>query len=294
MIVSAIEHPSILLTAKRLERESYSVTYLPVMPDGIIQPETLTAALQPSTALVSIMHANGEIGTIEPIAELARIAREAGVLVHTDAVVSAGHEPIDVRRLGVDALSLAGNQFGGPPGTAALFVREGVRILPLLDGGGQETGARSGTENLVGIVGLGSAAEQARAHLAEWALRASHLRDRLKDGIMERLDGRRLNGSWSSRLPHSLHLCFDGVGSESLVLALDQADIAAGIGSACNAKAMRPSHVLMAIGLSEAQAQGALLLSVGSVTTEQDIDQAIERIPPVVSQLRRVMAITSR
>ncbi|MBI3088370.1 MAG: cysteine desulfurase [Candidatus Omnitrophica bacterium] len=292
LIVSAIEHPSVLLLAKRLEREGADVTILPVLGEGLAEPQMLKSAIKPTTALVSIMHANGEIGTVEPIAELARVAHEAGALFHTDAVASVGHAPVDVKALGVEALSLAANQFYGPAGAAALFVREGVRILPLLDGGGQELGARSGTENLLGVIGMGAAAELAGAQLSDRMARLSRLRDRLKEGVMERIEHLRLNGSWTSRLPHNLHVCVEGVSSESLVLGLDHEGIAAGIGSACNSKAMRPSHVLKALGLSDEQAQGALLLAVGVPTTDEDISRCLEVLPHVVSRLRNVTALT--
>ncbi len=292
LIVSSIEHPSVLLLAKRFEREGCDVTYLPVTTEGIVEPQALKAALTPTTALVSIMHANGEIGTIEPVAGLAAMTKEAGALFHTDAIASAGHVPVDVKQLGVDALSLAANQFYGPSGIAALYVREGVRILPWLEGGGQETGARSGTENVIGIVGMGVAAELARTQMAARMAHTSVLRDQLKEGILQRLEGVRLNGSWPARLPHNLHICIEGVSSESLVLGLDAQGIAVGIGSACNSKAMRPSHVLKALGLSDEDAKGALLLTVGSPTTEQDIKQCLEILPKVAAQLRNVTALT--
>ncbi len=292
LIVSSIEHPSILLVAKRLEKDGFDVTFLPVTAEGVVEPTTLKAALKPTTALVSVMHANGEIGTIEPIAELARMAHEAGALFHADAIASVGHVPVDVRALGVDALSLSASQCYGPSGVAALYVRDGVRILPLLEGGGQEVGARSGTEHVLGIVGMGVAAERASATLPERSAYASRLRDRLKDGLVERLEGVRLTGSWTARLPHNLHVCIEGASSESLVLGLDHEGIAVGIGSACNSKTMRPSHVLKALGLSDEEALGALLFTVGLFTTETEIDTALEVIPKVVSRLRNVTAMT--
>ena len=302
LIISAIEHPSISLIARRLEVDGLAtVTVLPVDPDGLIAPSTLKALLTPQTALVSVMLANGEVGTVEPIRELAAVAHEQGAFVHTDAIAAVGHLPVDVRALGVDALSLAANQFYGPPGAAALYVREGVRILPLLEGGGQEFGGRSGTEALPAIVGMGVAAELRAEVVAkrqdpsqDFVARLSDLRDRLRDGLKERIEHVRFNGSWSARLPHNLHVCIDGVSSESLVLGLDQAGIAAGLGSACNSKAMRPSHVLKAMGLTDEQAKGALVLSVGVPTTEEEIDRALELIPQVVERLRRVTTLTSR
>ncbi|PIQ83470.1 MAG: cysteine desulfurase NifS [Candidatus Omnitrophica bacterium CG11_big_fil_rev_8_21_14_0_20_63_9] len=293
--VSAIEHPSVSLVARRLELEGAAkVTILPVDGDGIVSAQALKQLLTPQTVLVSVMLANGEVGTIEPIKEMAAIAHEQGALFHTDAIATVGHNPVDVKALGVDALSMSANQFYGPPGAAALFVRDGVRILPLLEGGGQETGARSGTEALPAIVGMGAAAEIAKRELPSRMARLSMLRDRLRDGLKERIEGLRLNGSWSSRLPHNLHICIDGVSSESLVLGLDQAGIAAGLGSACNSKSMRPSHVLKAMGLTDEQAKGALVLSLGEQTTEKEIDRALELIPSVVQKLRNVTALTAR
>lgn len=292
-IVSSIEHPSILLIAKRLEKEGWDVTFLPVTREGMVELDSLKAALKPTTVLVSIMHANGEIGTIQPIAELTRIAHEGGALFHTDAVASVGHAPVDVKTSGVDALSLAANQFYGPSGAAALFVRDGVRILPLLEGGGQEMGARSGTENLLGIVGMGAAAELAVKMLPDRMAHTSRLRDRLKTGLGQSIEDIRFNGSFASRLPHNLHVCISGASSESLVLGLDHEGIAVGIGSACNSKTMRPSHVLQAIGLSEHESQGALLLTVGAPTTDKEVDHALEVFPRVVSRLRHVTAMTA-
>ena len=294
LIISAIEHPSVSLVARRLELDGAQVSVLPVDHEGLVSPEALKQALRPETALVSIMLANGEVGTIEPIRALAAVAHEHGALFHTDAVAAVGHHPVDVRALGVDALSLAANQWYGPIGAAALCVREGVRMLPLLEGGGQETGARSGTEAFPAIVGMGAAAELTQRTLAERIARVSQLRDRLRDGLASRIESLRINGSWAARLPHNLHVCVDGLSSESLVLGLDQAGLAAGIGSACNSKAMRPSHVLKAMGLSDEEAKGALVLTVGESTTDEEIDRALEIIPTVVRQLRRVTVLTSR
>jgi len=294
VIISAIEHPSVSLAVKRLQLDGAQVSVLRVDQEGFVSPQELKAVLTPQTVLVSVMLANGEVGTMEPINELAAIAHEQGALFHTDAIAAVGHVPIDVRALGVDALSFAANQFYGPQGAAALFVREGVRILPLLEGGGQEYGGRSGTESVAAIVGMGAAAEIAQRDLPHRQLCEAALRDRLKEGLASRLDGVRWSGSWVSRLPHNLHLCVDGVASESLVLGLDQAGIAAGLGSACNSKSMRPSHVLKAMGLTDEQAKGALVLTLGAMTTDDDVARAIETIPRVVDTLRRVTAMTSR
>ncbi|MBI4004412.1 MAG: cysteine desulfurase [Candidatus Omnitrophica bacterium] len=299
IVISAIEHPSVSLVARRLELDGGAkVTILPVDGEGVVQPSALKAAMTPQTVLVSIMLANGEVGTIEPIKELAAIAHEQGALFHTDAVAAVGSIPVDVKALGVDALSLAANQFGGPQGTAVLFVREGVRILPLLEGGGQETGGRSGTEALSAVVGLAAAAGVATRDLPQRVQRLSALRNRLHDGLKERMEGLRINGPMDfrrvARLPHNLHVCVDGVASESLVLGLDAEGIAAGLGSACNSKAMRPSHVLKAMGLSDEEAKGALVLTLGVQTTDDEIDRALEIIPTVVQRLRNVTALTSR
>lgn len=294
LIISAIEHPSLGLVARRLELDGARVTILPVDGEGVVSPAALRQALTPQTALVSVMLANGEVGTIEPIAELAAITHEQGALFHTDAIAAVGHWDVDVTSLGVDALSLAANACYGPQGAAALYVREGVRILPLLEGGGQEAGARSGTEALPAIVGMGAAAELAAQRLPQRIEQTRRLRDRLRDGLVSRIEGARLMGSWSCRLSHNLHVCLEGVSSESLVRGLDEAGIAAGLGSACNAKAMRPSHVLKAMGLSEAEAAGALVLTVGEPTTEEEIDRALEIIPLVVQRLRRVTSLTAR
>lgn len=295
LILSAIEHPSVSLAARRLELDGLAtVTVLPVDRDGVVSPEALRKALTPETVLVSVMLANGEVGTMEPIQELAAIAHEQGALFHTDAIAAIGHVPVDVHVLGVDALSLAANQFYGPQGAAALWVRDGVRILPLLEGGGQEQGGRSGTEAVPAIAGLGVAAEISRQQLGERMTRLSGLRDRLRDGLTARIEGIRFNGSWTHRLPHNLHVCFDGIASESLVLGLDAAGIAAGLGSACNSKAMRPSHVLKAMGLSDAQAAGAVVFTVGEPTTDSDVERALEIIPTVVGRLRRVIELTGR
>jgi cysteine desulfurase len=292
LIVSPIEHPSVLLTAKRLEREGWEVTVLPVTKEGLVEPDAVREAIRPTTVLLSVMLANGEIGTILSMTELATIAREAGVLVHTDAIAAVGHMPVAARMLRVDALSLAANQFYGPTGAAALFVRDGVRILPLIDGGGQEHGGRSGTEALINLIGMGVAADCAQRRMTARMAHTTRLRDRLKDGIMGRAQGVRTTGSWTARLPHNLHLCVEGLSSESLVLGCDQAGVSVGLGSACNAKAMRPSHVLKAIGLTEEQSKGALQLTVGEQTTQVEVERAAELIADMIGKLRAVAAMT--
>lgn len=296
LVSSAIEHPSVTLPIRRLEMESGArADALLVDSEGFASPAALKELLTPETVLVSVMLANGEVGTVEPIKELAAVAREQGALFHTDATAAVGNIPVDVKSLGVDALSFSANSFCGAPGAAALFVRHGVRILSLLEGGGQEQGGRSGMENVPAIVGMGVAAELAREQLSQRMSQATYLRDHLLDGLQQRIDGLRINGPVDLlRLPNNLHICIDGVASESLVLSLDQAGIAAGLGSACNSKSMRPSHVLKAMGLTDEQAKGALVLTVGLETTQDDIDRAIEIIPEVVKKLRSVTALTAR
>ncbi len=295
IVISAIEHPSVSLVARRLELDgAVQATILPVDRDGMVSPEELRKAMRPETVLVSVMLANGEVGTIQHIQHLAAIAHEQECLFHTDAVAAVGHIAVDVKALGVDALSLAANQFYGPQGAAALCVREGVRILPLIEGGGQERGGRSGTEAVPAIAGMGVAAEIAARDLAGCITALSRLRDRLQEGLSAGIERLRVNGSRTSRLPHNLHVCIDGVSSESLVLGLDHAGIAVGLGSACNSKAMRPSHVLKAMGLSDDESKGALVMTVGVTTTDADIDRALELIPQVVDRLRRVTLMTVR
>ena len=294
LILSSIEHPSLSLAARRLENEGAEVTVLPVDPEGVVPADRLKAALKKETVLVSIMLANAEVGSLQPIQALASAAHEAGALFHTDAIAAIGHLPVDVKALGADLLSLSANQFYAPSGAAALYVREGVRILPLLEGGGQETGARSGTEALVCIVGMGAAAEVAKREMTQRGSRLARLRDRLGNGLKERVESIRFNGSFAARLPHNLNVCFEGLSAESLILGLDQAGIVAGLGSACNSKAMRPSHVLKAMGLTDEQAKGAVVFTVGIMTTEDEIERSLEIIPNVVKKLRRVTSLTAR
>lgn len=293
LVISAIEHPSIGLVARRLELEAgVRVSLLPVDREGVVPPSELKKVITPETVLVSVMLANGEVGTIEPIADLAALAHEHGALFHTDAIAAAGYVPLDVKQLKVDALTLTANTLHGPAG--ALFVRDGVRILPLLEGGGQETGARSGTEDVPGIVGLGAMAELARKELAAGNERLARLRDQLREGLKARVERIHFNGSWTSRVPHNVHVCFEGLDSEALILGLDQAGIAAGLGSACNSKAMRPSAVLKAMGLNDDQAKGAVVFTLGWQSTAAEIAQALEIIPGVVARLRRVTSLTNR
>ncbi len=288
IIVSAIEHDSVRHSARWLQKLGFEVSCLPVDGYGFVSPDDVRSAITPRTVLVSVMHANNEIGTIQPIAEIAKVVKETGVLLHTDAVASVGHLPINVRELGVDLLSLSGHQFYGPKGTAALYIRQGVRILPFIDGGIQEGGRRAGTENLAGLVGLGAAAEAAMRELPERAERIAALRDRLIEGLMERIDRVRLNGHPKLRLPHNASLSFEFVEGEALTMLLDMRGIAVSTGSACASRALKTSHVLEAIGVESALAQGTLLFSPGCGNSEEDVDYALEVVPEVVARLREM------
>ncbi len=288
IVVSAVEHSSVLNSVKALERHGFTATLVPVDRTGRVDPADVEKALTPETVLVSVMTANSEVGTIEPVAAIAAVAKKRGALVHTDAVAAAGVVPLDVQALGVDALSLAGDQFYGPKGGAALFVRKGVRILPLIDGGIQEGGKRGGTENVPAIVGLGRAARLAARDMAARRAALEPLRDRLLDGITGRIERVVVTGSRSERLPHHASLCVEFVEGEAMLLSLDMKGVAAASGSACTSKSLKVSHVLLAMGLDHAAAQGSLVFSLPDGTTAGDVDHVIEVFPPIVERLRRM------
>jgi cysteine desulfurase len=288
IVLSAVEHPSVLNAAKSLEKLGFSTTVVPVDATATIDPEAVARALTPKTVLVSVMLANAEVGTIEPVAEIARSVRSAGVPVHTDAVAAAGNIPVDVRSLGVDALTLAGDQLGGPKGAAALFVRKGVRILPLVDGGVQESGRRAGTENIPAIAGFGKAAELALAALPAWSEKARRLRDRLLDGLPARVPRVRVSGDRERRLPHQASFLIEFVEGESLLLSLDMKGIAVSSGSACSSKSLKASHVLLAMGVGHAEAQGSVVFSLIESTTEEDVDTVLDAFPPIIDRLRKM------
>jgi cysteine desulfurase len=264
------------------------VTYLPVDPEGLVDPGDLEDAITDETVLVSVMTANSEVGAIEPIAAIAAVAKKRGALVHTDAVAAAGIVPLDVQALGVDALSLAGDQFYGPKGAAALFVRKGVRILPLIDGGIQEGGKRGGTENVPAIVGLGRAARLAVRDMGTRRAALEPLRDRLFDGLSGRIERIIVTGSRADRLPHHASFCVEFIEGEAMLLSLDMKGVAAASGSACTSKSLKVSHVLLAMGLDHAAAQGSLVFSLVDGTTAGDIDHVLEVFPPIVERLRRM------
>lgn len=285
IITSAFEHHAVLHACKALEHYEFNVTYLPVSAEGYVSPQELEAAITDSTALVSIMFANNELGTIQPIKELAAVCRKHGVPFHSDAVQAAGHLPIDVHRQNIDLLSLSAHKFGGPKGTGVLYIRRGLHPSPLMDGGAQEQGHRGGTENVAGIVGMAAALKERTASLETDAARVSFLRDRLENGLLSAVPNCHRNGG-DSRLPGHLNLRFDGIEGESLLLMLDQAGICASSGSACTAGSVDPSHVLQAIGLSKEQARSSLRLSLGVQNTEADVERLLQVIPEVVSKLR--------
>jgi cysteine desulfurase len=288
VVVSAIEHSSVLNSVKALEKQGFTSTLVPVDGSGRVDPAAVAAALTPDTTLVSMMTANSEVGTIEPIAGIAAVCKPRGILVHTDAVAAAGSIPLDVEALGVDALSLAGDQFYGPKGGAALYVRKGVRILPLIDGGIQEGGRRGGTENVPAIVGLGRAARLAARDMEPRRAALVPLRDRLLDELPRRIGHVLVTGSRTGRLPHQASFCVEFVEGEAMLLSLDMQGIAASSGSACTSKALKASHVLLAMGLDHATAQGSLVFSLVDATTRDDIDRLLEVFPPIVDRLRRM------
>ena len=285
LVTSAVEHPAVLSTCEDLERSGVEVTRLPVDSAGQVDPAAAEAALRPDTALLSLMLANNEVGTLQPVEEIARAARERGVRVHCDAVQAAGRVPVDVRALGVDLLSLSGHKIGGPKGVGALFASREAVLRPILTGGSQEGGRRAGTENVAGIVGFGRACELAAAGLAEGAGCQGRLRDRLQRGIEERVPGARANGHPELRLPNTLNLTFPGVDGESLLMNLDLLGIAASTGSACSSGSVEPSHVLIAMGLSPREVSGSIRLSLGPENTEEEVDAALEALADVVRSL---------
>jgi len=288
IIVSQIEHFSVLHPVKTLERSGFTVTAIPTDQTGLVDPSEVTKAITSDTVLVSIMHANNEIGTIQMIEEISRITKEKNVLFHTDAVASVGWIPVDVKSLGVDALSLSGHQFYGPKGAAALYVRKGVRIKPQIEGGIQEDGRRAGTENVPAIVGLGKAAEIATTELPNRMGYLASLRDRLQQGLMDKIDHMVLNGHPKRRLPHNLNVSMWYVEGESMLLFLNMEGISVSSGSACTSRSLKASHVLTCIGTDAAVANGTLLMTLGMGNTTEDIDYVIEKLPPIVQRLREM------
>ena len=289
IITTAIEHHAVLHTCQWLERQGFAVTYLPVDEYGRVTAAQVEAALRADTILVSVMAANNEVGTLQPIGEIGALCRARGVLFHTDAVQAMGAIPVDVQTLNIDLLSLSGHKFHGPKGAGVLYVRKGVKLGNFIHGGAQERGFRAGTENVPAIVGLGRAIELAHANLAENAAQVTALRDKLIAGLTERVPGAKLNGHPTDRLPNNVNISFDKVEGEALLLRLDLVGVAASSGSACTSGAIDPSHVLLALGLTPAQANGALRLTLSKDTTEDEIDAVLDILPPIVEDLRRMV-----
>lgn len=285
LISTAIEHHAVLHTLSKLEKEGFEVTLLPVDASGIVTVEAVAAAIRPETALVSVMYANNEIGTIQPIEAIGALCREKKIPFHTDAVQAVGHLPIDVQAQKIDMLSLSGHKFHGPRGIGALYVRRGLPLLSFIEGGAQEKGKRAGTENLPAIAGMAAALTEACAHLEESSARLTALRDKLIEGLSQIPHGE-LNGDPVRRLPGNVNFCFEGIEGESLLLLLDDKGIAASSGSACTSGSLDPSHVLLAIGRPHEVAHGSLRLTVGEETTEADVEAIIQAVKEVVSYLR--------
>ncbi|WP_048080567.1 MULTISPECIES: cysteine desulfurase NifS [Methanobacterium] len=288
IITSAIEHPAVRETCKYLEKNGFEVTYLPVYEEGIVRVSDLEDAITDKTILITIMHANNEIGTIQPIAEIGKIARENKIYFHTDAVQTIGKIPVNVEEMNVDMLSLSAHKVYGPKGIGALYVKKGVRLEPIIHGGGHEKGLRPGTENVSGIVGLGKACELAEKNLLEDAKYITNLRDKLIDGILNSIEQSYLDGHRTKRLPNNVNLRFTGIEGESLVLHLDSKGVAASTGSACSSKSLEPSHVLIALGLEHVEAHGSLRLTLGKENTEEEVDYVITAVKEVVETLRKL------
>ncbi|MCK9268151.1 MAG: cysteine desulfurase NifS [Alkaliphilus sp.] len=288
IITSKIEHHAVLQTCKYLEREGFEVTYLSVDKYGLVSTDDLKNAIRDNTILISIMYANNEIGTIQPIKELAGIAKEKGIIFHTDAVQAYGNEIIDVEDLGIDLLSVSAHKIYGPKGVGALYIRKGTKIHKLIHGGGQEKMRRAGTENTPGIVGFGKAAEMAYENIEEHIERLTGLRDKLIDGIITKIEHTELNGHPTKRLPGNVNISFEFIEGEALLLSLDMEGIAASSGSACTSGSLNPSHVLTATGLTHEKAHGSLRLTLGDFTTEDEIDYVIEKLQPIVNRLRNM------
>jgi len=294
IIASAIEHFSVLHPLKTLEKEGFKVTQIPVDDHGFVKLDELKKAVLPETILISITHASNEIGSIEPIAEIVEIAKEKNILLHTDAVQAAGVIPVDVRQLGVDALSLAANQFYGPKGVAALYLKKGVRILPYLEGGVQEDGKRAGTENVAGIAGMGKAAELAKIEMNGRIAHLKKIQRKLIDDLQSGVPTFHLTGHPEQRLPNHVSGCVEFIEGESMSMFLDMEGISVSTGSACVSRALKASHVLLAIGVAREMVNGSIVFSHGKDTTEKDIDYLLEKLPPIVERLQAMSPLKKR
>ena len=293
IISTAFEHHAVLHTLNKLEKQGFEITLLEVHEDGLVRPEELEAAIREDTALVTVMYANNEVGTVQPITELAAICKAHGVPFHTDAVQAAGHLPINVAEQQIDLLSLSGHKFNGPKGVGVLYCRKGIPLLPFQEGGAQERGKRGGTENLPSIVGMAAALKETVAHQQEEAERLTALRDKLIAGLSQ-VPRSRLNGHPTKRLPGNVSFCFEGVEGESLLLRADLVGIAGSSGSACTSGSLDPSHVLLSLGLPHEIAHGSLRLSLGRFNTEEEIDYMLEKLPPIIAQLRDMSPVWER
>lgn len=290
IISSAFEHHAVLHALKKLEREGFEVTYLPVYENGIVKVADLKKAIRPDTCLVTIMFANNEIGTIQPVAEIGKICRQKGVVFHTDAVQAVGHLPIDVEKMNIDMLSMSAHKFHGPKGVGALYCRKGVPLFPLIEGGAQEKNKRAGTESVANIVGLATALELAVKEMPKVSKRVQKLRDKLI-AELSKIPHSALNGDRINRLPNNFNMCFEGIEGESLLLSLDERGICASSGSACTSGSLDPSHVLLAIGRPHEVAHGSLRLTLSKYTTEKEIDAVIKAVPEIVEYYRKMSPV---
>jgi cysteine desulfurase len=286
IITTSIEHHAVLEVCKFLERRGFRITYLPVDKYGLVDPDDARKAITDKTVLISVMHANNEVGTIEPVQEIGKIAREAGVYFHSDTVQTVGHIPVNVDELKVDLLSISGHKFYGPKGVGALYVRKGTKLVSFMHGGGQEKRRRAGTENVAAIVGLGKAVELTGREMTKEAGRLVYLRDKLIKGLGKKIDHIHLNGHPTRRLPNNVNVSVDFVEGESMILNLDLEGICASTGSACSSASLEPSHVLMALGLPAEQAHGSLRFSLGRENTEADVERVLEVLPKIIVKLR--------
>lgn len=290
IISSQFEHHAVLHTLEKLEKRGFSVTYLPVYENGIVKIEDLKNAIREDTCLVTIMFANNEIGTIQPIKEIGQICHEKGIIFHTDAVQAVGHVPVDVKEMNIDMLSISGHKFHGPKGVGALYCKKTVLLNKFIEGGAQEKNKRAGTENVAGIVGMATALKNACDHMDENAQKEIKLRDKLITKL-SKIPHSSLNGDWKNRLPNNFNMCFEGIEGESLLLLLNDEGICASSGSACTSGSLAPSHVLLAIGRPHEVAHGSLRLTLSEYNTEEEIDKVIKVVPPIVELLRKMSPV---
>ena len=294
IITTAIEHISVINICKFLQKQGFEVTYIPVDKEGVVDLEKLEETINDRTILISVIYANGEIGTVQPIREIGKLARENNIVFHVDAVAAAGKVPINVKKENIDLLSLSSNDMYGPKGVGALYIKKGTKIQPIIQGGGQERGLRSGTENIPGIVGMGKAAEIAQKEMESEGKRLTVLRDKLIKGVLDKIEYSFLNGHPTERLPNNANLRFSYIEGESLILGLDMYGVQVSSGSACTSKTLEPSHVLLAIGLAHEEAHGSLVFTLGKQNLEEDVDYVLEVLPDVVKRLRALSPLTPK